>query len=122
MGLDPNALKAMQSGLSQRVPLQTLGLAGMAPSAQNPRGGMPGGIDPAAAQFQNAESVLKTLAATLKREGNTKSLQRANEIESMSVKLNSFMIQRQQEQQQQQAAQQQGGGGNFPNVNAGGTL
>lgn len=113
-------LRPIMSGLSQQVPMQTLGLAGPAPSQGNPRGGMPGGVDPAAGMFDEAQKCLKTLADILKREGKPKSLQMANKLSSFAVQIDSMAIQRAQEMQQDAANQPVGG--NFPAINAGGVL
>ncbi len=115
-----NLLRPIASGLSQQVPLQTLGLAGPSPSQNNPRGGMPGGVDPAASSFQEAQKCLKDLAAMLRREGRPKSLQAANKLDSFAVQIDSMAIQRQQEMAQDAANQPASGG--FPAINGGGIL
>lgn len=120
-------LQAMASGLSQRVPLQQLGLAGLMPSQQNPRGGMPAGVDPMASAFKSAEDLLEDLASQLQSEGSARCLRQANEMKAMAVKINRMAIEHSQEYAAGPSGSPAGGspGANptpFPNVNAGGMV
>ena len=121
MATDPSALQAMAQGLSSRVPLSQLGLAGPAPNAQNPRGGMPGGLDPLAQMFRSLEEALSQASSALQREGRPKSLRMGNELDGMAVKVNRMMIEHQAEMAPAAGAPPSAAPA-MPNINAGGIL
>ena len=116
-------LQAMYGGLSQRVPMSQLGLAGPAPNAQSPRGGMPGGLDPAEPIFKGLMRQLESASGALEQEGRPKSVRMALELKEMSTKVNRMMLDHQQEIAQLNPQGQAGGAPTqFPNINAGGIL
>lgn len=99
--------------------MSQLGLVGPAPSQQNARGAMPGGLDPMASMFKGLEKNLNDAGNTLQMEGTPKCLRMANELKAMAVKVNRMQLEHQQEVAQPQTqASPNAAPTTFPQINA----